>query len=309
MTPTSNAKQYVSKFTKDIRTLAKLPESRRYGGLSLYEYPFDLALLSMSSIYRESRIQYLDLGGRFAPRISSVMRSLSAQDLFKNEIEYSPIASELHWFAENRKDVFDPLEQVSAFERFNGVSVFHEQNHRILWQFLPPAPKGAREFGRYLNYAESLVVMLDLALADQVGPRLSEAFERMKVLYRAGRVSKKWSSSRAAYREYLVAAQFATYLILELVHPDDVLSAVDFVLPGQKSMNRDAVSRAFDINELFTRVTNPEWQKRNLKIAQKKLSNIHSGSDEIPLELPKDPLDFDVNEFAYTREVLDLFGA
>lgn len=308
MTNTSPQKSSPSLFIKDIRTLTKLPKQSRYQSLSLYEYPFDLALLSRSSVYRESRKQYLELGGRFAPRISSVMRSLSAQDLFENEIDYSPVATELMWFAENSKDVFDPHEQILSIERFNGISVFHEQNHRILWSFLPPAPKGARELGRYLNFAESLVVMLDLALADQVGPKLAPAFERMKVLYRAGRVSKKWSSSKESYRDYLVAAQFATYLILELVHPDDVLEVVDYVLPNPKAMNREAVERAFDINELFTRVTNPEWQKRYWKTAQSKLAKIHRGSDEMILDLPKDPLDFELNEFAYTREVLDLFG-
>lgn len=311
MSPTPDAKHTtssaISRFTKDVRALSKLATSRRHAGLTLFEYPFDLALLTMSSIYRESRMQYLELGGRFAPRVSSVMRSLSAQDLFENEIDYSPVATELLWFAESSKEVFDPLEQILALERFNGISVFHEQNHRILWRFLPPAPKGARELSRYLNFAESLVVMLDLALADQVGPRLAPALERMKVLYRAGRVSKKWASSKVAYRNYLVAAQFATYLILELVHPDDILSAVDYVFPGQKAMNRDAVDRAFDINELFTRVTNPEWQKRYSKSARLKLAKIHRGSDEMSLDLPKDPLDFDTNEFAYTRDVLDLF--
>jgi len=295
-------------FLKDVTTLSRVSRNSRVAKLALYEYPFDLELLSMSQIYRESRAQYLELGGRYAPRASSVMRSLSAQDLFKDEIDYTPSATELLWFAKNVGDVHDPAEQIAALERFNGISVFHEQNHRILWRFLPPAPKAAREFSRYLNFAESLVVMLDLALADQVGPKLAPAFERMKVIYRAGHVSKKWSSSKAVYRDYLVATQFATYLILELVHPDDVLNAVDYVLPGQKAMNREAVARAFDINELFTRVTNPGWQARYWKTARAKLRRIHQGSDESALNLPKDPLDFDTNEFAYTREALDLFA-
>ncbi|CAN5551122.1 hypothetical protein BH10BDE1_BH10BDE1_33270 [soil metagenome] len=294
-------------FLKDIRQLTALPRSARYAKLELYEYPFDLQLLSLSRVYRESREQYLELGGKFFPRISSTMRSLSAQDLFADEIDYTPAATELTWFAENIQDVYDPAEEVTALERFNTISVFHEQNHRILWRLLPPAPRDERDLNRYLNFAESLVVMLDLALADQVGDKLSPAFERMKVIYRSGRVSKKWSASKTKYRDYLVACQCATYFILELVNPDDVLSAIDFILPGQKVMNREAVARAFDISELFTRITNPQWQERYWQVARTKLARMHKGIPDLPLVLPKDPLDLD-EEFEIARYVLDQYS-
>jgi hypothetical protein len=297
----------IALFLKDIRTLSKLPTARRYSKLALYEYPFDRQLLSLSAVYRESRSQYLELGGRYSPRIASTMRSLSAQDLFANEIDYSPAETELTWFANNVQDVYDPAEEVTALERFNVISVFHEQNHRILWRLLPPAPKEQRALGRYLNFAESLVVMLDLALADQVGAKLSPAFERMKVIYRAGSVSKKTSSSKTAYPKYLVAAQYATYLILEMVDPDDIPKALDYVLPGQKQVNREAIQRAFDISELFTRITNPQWQDRYWNAASTKLSKMHRGSKSSALNLPKDPVDF-FKEFDLTKFVLAQFG-
>lgn len=297
----------VSLFLKDVRTLSKVDKNPRYSRMSLYEYPFDLQLLSLSSVYRESRTQYLDLNGRYSPRIASTMRSLSAQDLFADEIDYTPAATELTWFAENIRDVYDPIEEIVALERFNVISVFHEQNHRILWRLLPKAPKDQFGFSRYLNFAESLVVMLDLALADQIGPKLSPAFERMKVIYRAGRAPKKIRTSKTSYRNYLIAAQFATYLILEMVNTDDVLTAVDYVLPGQKALNRAAVTRAFDISELFTRVTNPQWQERYWKSARSSLQKLHKGAEGVVLEIPKDPIDFD-EEFAISRYVLEQFG-
>jgi len=296
----------VNYFLKDVRMLAKAATSARHSRLALYEYPFDLQLLTLSSLYRESRKQYVELGGRYSPRISSTMRSLSAQDLFADEIDYSPAHTELTWFAQNSRDVHDPVEEVISLERFNTISVFHEQNHRILWRLLPPASKGERALSRFLNFAESLVVMLDLALADQVGPKLAPVFERMKVIYRAGHVPKRLHSSPSSYRDYLIAAQFATYLILELVNPEDVNATVDYVFPGQKSLNRDAVNRALDINELFTRITNPQWQERNLKQARQSLLKMHAGFDGAPLELPSDPLDFE-SEFAITRYVLEEF--
>lgn len=297
----------VNHFLKDLRTLSSVKTNVRHAGLKLYEYPFDLQLLTASSLYRESRKQYLELGGRYSPRISSTMRSLSAQDLFADEIDYTPAHTELVWFSKNDRDVHDPEEEIVSLERFSTISVFHEQNHRILWRLLPPASVGERALSRYLNFAESLVVMLDLALADEIGPKLSPVFERLKVIYRAGQVPKRWRLSNSAYRDYLVATQFATYLILELINPEDVNAAVDYVLPRQKSLNRAAVARAFDINELFTRITNPQWQERNLKTARKSLSGMHQGFDGAAMEIPADPLDFET-EFAISRYVLEQFG-
>ncbi len=297
----------ISLFLKDVHALCKVPENRKYSRVSLFEYPFDLKLLSLSALYRESRNQYLELGGRFSGRISSTMRSLSAQDLFADEIDYSPAATELEWFAKNVNDVADPADEIAAIERFNTISVFHEQNHRILWRLLPPAPKDERALSRYLNFSESLVVMLDLALAEEIGPKLSPSFERMKVIYRTGIAPKRCTTDKSAYRNYLVAAQYATYLILELVNPEDIPAAIDYVLPGQKRLNRHAVTRAMDINELFTRVTNPQWQQRYLKSASRSLSKMQKGSEGLDLELPPDPLDF-IDEFSISHYVLQQMG-
>jgi hypothetical protein len=129
----------------------------------------------------------------------------------------------------------------------------------------------------------------------------------MKVIYRSGAVSKKWSGSKEKYRNYLLASQFATYLILEMIDADDIPKALDYVLPGQKQMNRDAVARAFDISELFTRITNPQWQERYWKVARTKLAKLHRGAEGDPLVLPKDPVDFD-KEFEVARYVLEQFA-
>ena len=293
-------------FLKDVRVLSKVPVETRLTKQKLYEYPFDEQLLTLSSLYRASRKQYLKLGGRFSPRVSSTMRSLSAQDLFVDEIDYTPAATELHWFAANVADVYDPEEEVLALERFNTISVFHEQNHRILWRLLPPAPKEERDLVRYLNFAESLVVMLDLALGDEIGAKLSPAFERMKVIYRTGGVSKPFRASREIYREYLLSMLCATYFILEMMNPEDVLKAVDYVLPTSRKMNREAVSRALDLSELFTRITNPQWQERSWKKAAASLARMHRGSRADALYLPDDPLDLE-EEFVIARFVLAQF--
>ncbi len=297
----------VIQFLKDARSLGQIPCDRRYAKHQLFEYPFDHQLLSLSRLYRESRKQYIELGGHCYPRISSTMRSLSAQDLFIDHIDYTPAATELTWFANHADDVYDPTEEVVALERFNTISVFHEQNHRIVWRLLPPAPEKERDLIRYLNFAEALVVTLDLALGDEIGAKHSPAFERMKVIYRTGRDSPYRRRSKETYRSYLEAMFTATYFILELINPEDILAAINYVLPGQKKMNRDATSRAFDISEHFTRITNPQWQQREWKNARRKLKLMHVSSTGSALQIAEDPLNLD-DEFAVARHVFAQFG-
>ncbi len=201
----------LKQFLKDVKALAALPTSKKHQRFHLTEYPFDLQLLTASPLYRESRKQYLSLGGKFAGRVSSTMRSLSAQDLFKDEIDFTPSAAEIIWFQKHFKDVSDPEAEFVALSRFNEISLFHEQNHRIIWRLLPPPPTESADLRRYLNFAESLVVTLDLALGDEIGAKLSPVFERLKVIYRRGGQHRWQKKSKQDYRRYLEALLCATY--------------------------------------------------------------------------------------------------
>ena len=302
-----NIKLKVKNFLTDTKKLSALPCLKKYAKLALNEYPFDHQLLTASCIYRVSRKHYIELGGRYSEKISSTMRSLSTQDLFKNEIDYTPSFSEMKWFVDHLDDVADAFAEMSALSQFNEISLFHEQNHRVIWPLLPPAPPEERDICRYLNFAESLVVTLDIALGDELGEKLSTVFERMKVIYRTGARTRWIDQPKELYRRYLLAILCSTYFVLELINPEDILKAVDYVLPGQKKMNRDAVRRGLNINELFTRITNPQWQEREWKKSSIKLAAIHHGSDKDPLYLPDDPLDLE-EEFIIARRVFDHFG-
>ena len=294
-------------FLKDTNVLCELPASKKYEKILLKEYPFDQQLLTASRLYRQSRKLYLSLGGTYRQTVCSTMRSLSAQDLFKDEIDFTPALSELLWFKDHVHDVSDPEAEVEALMRFNEISLFHEQNHRVIWRLLPPAPSEERDLSRYLNFAESLVVVMDLALGDELGPKLSPIFERMKVIYRSGG-SDQWNKkSKKVYRQYLLSLLCATYLILEMTNPEDILKAVDYIFPGQKKMNKEAVRRSLDISELFTRITNPEWQARYWQQARDKLAAMHCDSQNLPHFLPEDPLDLE-EEFFIAHRVFDFFG-
>ena len=306
-TSESAAQSEVQYFLEDVKALYGLPTSKKHSKLLLNEYPFDGQLLHASRLYRESRKLYLSLGGVFSPKICSTMRSLSAQDLFKDEIEFSPSWSELVWFKDHSHEIADPDREIEALMRFNEISLYHEQNHRVLWRLLPPPPKEERDFCRYLNFAESLVVTLDLALGDELGKKVSPVFESMKVIYRSGGKDKWNEKSKGEYRKYLLALLASTYYFLEMINPEDILKAVDYVLPGQKKMNKDAVQRGLELSELFTRVTNPQWQERYWKVAQGKLLKMNVGSEEDTLYMPEDPLDLEA-EFFYAHRVFDYYG-
>jgi hypothetical protein len=294
-------------FLKTAKKLLAVKTSTKYKNLSLFEYPFDDKLLSLSSLYRSSRRFYLDLGGQYFPRICSTMRGLSAQDLFQDKIDYSPSASQLEWFCENPADVLDPEKEIESLMRYNEISVYHEQNHRVIWRLLPPAPLERDDLRRYLNFAESLVVILDLALGDQLGPKQSEMFEDMRVIYRSGSHRAFAKSGKKKYRDYLLSLFVATYFLLETIHTDDILPALNYMFPGNNVMNKAAVGRSLQLSELFTRVTNPQWQERYWQHAGRSLKKLHALSKEEPLYLSEDPVDI-VDDLYLVRRVLDHYG-
>ena len=77
--------------------------------------------------------------------------------------------------------------------------------------------------------------------------------------------------------------------------------------PNQKSFNKQAVQRGLEINELFTRITNPLWQERYWETARHKLRKIHNKSKADPLYLPEDPLHL-AEEFYHVRKIFDYYG-
>jgi len=295
----------VKEFLSDARLLSTLPVNKKYKKLALEEYPFDEQLLNLSPLYRNSRAAYLSLGGKFKPAVCSTMRSLSTQDLFKDEIHFSPMSSELLWLAEHGVQMADAAEQVQSLKHFHAISLFHEQNHRIIWRLLPPPPSEKAELRRYLNFAESLVVMLDIALGDEAGSKLSPAFERMSVLYRSG--GKAARGGKSANRHYLLSVLCASYFTLERMHADDILPAVNYIFPGQNKINKLAVKVGMELNRDFTEVTNPMWQELYWEIALKKLRKLHKRNNADAFYLAEDPLDLG-EEFFYARLVLNYFG-
>jgi hypothetical protein len=260
----------------------------------LHQQPFDSILLQLSALFRHSREIYLDQGGSYYPTLLSSPRTLSSPSLLEQVIEYSPIEKELIWSAT------DPVEGKSLhlerlFEtRAYSTSLFHETNHRILWKFLPPPPplgKTGSPVARYLNFVESLVVTLDMALGDELGPELSQVLYLAGVTYDPGTDLRRRSIARRTYRNYLHACLYATYLRLELYEPEDIEKAVTHLygpaLNATPALTKRAMARAERLDEAFVRITNLDWQEKNRSQVVKALSQKNSE----PLTLSESALD------------------
>ncbi len=267
-----------------IRILAQA-EPRAARGLELAEQPFDRHLLALSPLYRRSRAEYLGGGGRFAPALVSSPRTLSSPILLSQLIEYSPIASELAWAATDPGQTRDDGHLLRL--RTYSSSLFHEQSHRILWRLLPRPPRDAAGLRRYLNFVESLVITLDMALGDELGSELSAVFYLSGVLYDPGTPARE-GLSRRDYRNYLQAALHATYLCLELYAPDGIPEAIGALFANQpEELWGRATRRALNLDRGFVTRTNPVWQRCHRKAVLAALSRL-PGPAWAP---PVDPLD------------------
>jgi hypothetical protein len=277
---------------------ARLPERP---GLSLPEQPLDRHLLALSPLYRRSRETYLEGGGEFRPALVSSPRTLGSPILLEPLIEYSPIEGELFWAARDSERSGDPSHLLAL--RTYASSLFHEQSHRILWRELPPPPTDAAGLRRYLNFVESLVVTLDMALGDELGPALASVFYLGGVVYDPGTHARE-GLSRRDYRNYLQASLHATYLNLELYDPEmipDGIAALYPMLPAD--LLERATARALRLDRGFVTRTNPVWQKRHKDAVSRSLGKLPGSR----WSLPADPMD-NREQYLFGEKWLELFG-
>lgn len=272
------------------------------GKRGLPEQPFDSHLLALSPLYRKSREIYLRGGGKFRAALVSSPRTLSSPILLEQMIEYSPIERELIWAATDPRESRNPARMLGL--RTYSSSLFHEQSHRILWRMLPPPPVGSGPgLRRYLNFVESLVITLDMALGDELGPGLAATFYLSGVTYDPG-TDVREGLSRREYRNYLQAALHATYLTLEMYDPKRIPSAIVALFPmlGHELAERAAV-RSTNLDRGFVTRTNPVWQKEHSPAVKRALSRLRGE----PLVLDGDPMD-NRQQYLLGEKWLAMFG-
>ncbi|MBI3542444.1 MAG: hypothetical protein HY075_04105 [Deltaproteobacteria bacterium] len=188
-----------------------------------------------------SRELYVAGGGRFRAALVSGGRTLSSDILVDQLIEYTPVRRELEWVA------LDPLERrhperTLELRKFVPC-IFHEQSHRLVWRILPPAPRQRLALSRYLTFAEALVIATDMALSDELGPKVSLSAHRLGVIYFPGTRERERFAGKRAYRAYLHALVHALFLNLEGWEPAAILASARACYGGAGRLVSRAVER------------------------------------------------------------------
>ncbi len=266
---------------------------------------FDGFYLATSALFRRSRAMYRKAGGEFEARLVTSARSLSSDILLENRIQYSPTEDELLWAAtdpaEKRND--EGLLRLVTYS----TSVFHEQSHRILWKTLPPpADRSEAGLSRYLNFVEAVVVGIDMALGDELGPRLSSLGYLSGTLYDPGSHAK--FRTRREKRNYLQMAIRTTYLALELFEKPRIRRALKAWRPSwlpalPPEAAEHAVARALRLDPAFVRITNLLWQEKHLSAVGAKFKSAPPGG----LVLDRDP-EIWVSPYLAIERVFDHLG-
>jgi hypothetical protein len=294
------ARRIRSSATQLIRLARKSkarPENIAHGQL------FDRLLLSSSPLYRRSRALYLKAGGKFEVALISSARTLSSPTLIDPLIQYTPVEKEFIW------NVEDPIERKNvgnllSLRSYSG-SLFHEQNHRILWKLLPAAPGTPAGCSRFLNFAESLVIGTDMALGDELGPKLADLLYQCGTIYDPGSKMKSIIRDQRGYRNYLHALIYATYLNLEFYDDKSSSKILRALYPNVLSLEPRITERAFRLDHLFVHLTNPGWQRKHRREVMQKMSAKRLGRES--LELAAKPTDNRVF-YLWAERWLDYIG-
>ncbi len=276
---------------------------RKPHGLARAGHPFDSLLLARSALYRRSRTLFLELGGTLRASFVSTPRTLGSAALLGTEIEYSALDRELSWLA--REGAGRPAAARYLDLRSSVTSLFHEQNHRILWKLLPPCPRDADGQRRWLNFAESQVVVLDMALGDELGPELAQACYQVGVTYDPGTRVRQEGLRGRPYRNYLQAASLATWWALELYSPARIRKAIPALFPVIEPYALRAADRALRLDAKFIERTNPMWQLKHRKAVNRAFGTSRTRPD--PLTFSEDPMDHRL-QYLWTEKILDTMG-
>jgi hypothetical protein len=160
--------------------------------------------------------------------------------------------------------------------------------------------------------------MLDMALADHLGPPLAQPLYEVGTIYDPGtsilkKGVRKSGETSADYRHFLRASAYATYLNLELFHPEEIPSIIDLLFPKElyrQSQHRNwslrAAERALRLDRQFIENTNPVWQRKHLARLPAQFREIQNSTRK-PLLLPSHPLDASLH-LEWIDRTLDLFA-
>ena len=153
---------------------SRLPRDR----IEVPELLFDRLLLKLSVHYRRTRRRARTAGIELMPSIRSLKRVLREFDPTKDTVFYGPMRTPLR---ERLKS--NPL-KTQELMKYN-YPVYHELNHGIaVKHFPPPSGLSARERSRFWSVQETIAILRDIQLAEELGP-LGGPLQRFGSLFRS----------------------------------------------------------------------------------------------------------------------------
>ncbi|RYZ67650.1 MAG: hypothetical protein EOP09_10680, partial [Proteobacteria bacterium] len=246
-------KKHFETLARNLKRFEKhIDDELGHSPVELPGQPLDSFHLQSSRLYLFSRQTFLQFGGTFHASLLSSERSLRSSALLSNEISYTPHEDEVFWAARENPAALETLSRLST-------SLFHEQNHRILWHLLKvPAKLDRKTVRKFFNFVESLVVTLDMMGGDELGTAQSAIGYQLGVLYDPGTDRPKLN-----YRErmnYYHLCLRATYLHLEGADQKSIRqwgesTPMDLVA----SARTHALDRSLRLDDTFVDRTNPLW--------------------------------------------------
>lgn len=286
-------KTKASNMNQGIRIVYKNYDKLKEHPLEVKNQIFDRFMLYSYPLYLKSRQLAIENDCKFEHIHSDIAFQLIENTLLTKRIQIVPLENECRWAAfdlqyKNSLHIMHVLHNIS--------SVFHEQNHRILWSLLPKCSQGGRALKNYLNFAESMTMTLDYALAHKIQPKMAWFLQLIGVSYR-GAHFRKHSNDKKNYSDFLVAFCIGQLMYFDFYKKRDVKKFLKEKFPNQADIISDAVDMAFTIESEFNTETNHQWQMKYKKDCEKflvrkskntlNLSNIEKSFDELKIIIEK----------------------
>ena len=276
-----------SNLNQGIRIIYKDYDKLKQHPLEVNNQIFDRFMLYSYPLYLKSRQLALGFDCEFQHIHSDISFQLIENTLLTNRIQIVPLENECRWTA------FDPQFKNSLHilhVLYNISSVFHEQNHRVLWSLLPKCAPGGRALKNYLNFAESLTMTLDYALAHTIQPKMAWFLQLTGVSYR-GAQFRKHSKDKKNYPTFLVSFCIGQLMYFDFCKKREVKKFLYEKFQVKNEIISDAVDMAFTIESEFNTETNRQWQIKYKKDCEKflvrkskntlNLTNIENSFDEL----------------------------
>jgi hypothetical protein len=251
-TPTHKVRQLVA--LEELRALISAEKKLPYVKGEIPDLLCDRLLLTFSRTYRTTRVLAQKLGIAVKPGLITNESTLIEFDPLSPSVTYSPVARDMHRLLNS---IWSDDFKVSDVRRLSRkvTNTFHELNHAIMFRTLRPrkiSSAGPQDIADYFQLVESLAVVRDLQLADELnraGRYICEIGSLLRGHERAVEVSTKLDFD--AFRSFTLT----NFFFLKAKTKRQILKAFRFA--GVTHVDHELMF----INGGFIDETSPWWIK------------------------------------------------